>query len=566
MESRGHGADAQIVKRKLNLKGKIIDFSANINPLGPSKNSIEKLKENMNLIEKYPDISYYDMKNAIKEYERENLEIDSFNIILGNGASEIIYKISEALKPKKALIIEPSFSEYEESLRLQKSEIDYYILKEENDFILCDDFLDYIKNDIDIIFLCNPNNPTGKLVSEDLLKKIMDKSLKTGSILVIDESFIDFTHQKSSSKYLKEYSNLIILKSLTKFFASPGIRSGYALVFNKDIFEKVSLYMPSWNINAFSDIYTRYALKDRQYIKNTKEYIQNEKEYLEFELSKIKNIKVFKTDTNFILFKASKNLKEKLILKNILIRDCSNFKGLSSGFFRIAVKSHSDNKILIDNINLLNNAVVSFSGGKDSMLCLYKAINKGYNISALLVTSDCQNHSNFHRIPMKILDKVSKSLGIRIINVIVNDGENYEEKFEEGLRKAKKFGASTCIFGDIDIDSHKVWGEDRALHASMDAEFPLWNRKREEVTNEFIKSGFKAVIKKVNLDYLSSDYLNEELDFKLVSKFKDLDIDVCGENGEYHTFVYDGPLFKNKIDFKVVAKEKDRQYAYLKIE
>lgn len=566
MESRGHGADAQIVKRKFNLNGNIIDFSANINPLGPSKEVINKLKDNINLIEKYPDISYYDMKNAIKEYEKENLEIDSDNIILGNGASEIIYKISEALKPKKALIVSPSFSEYEESLKLQKSEIEYYILKEENDFKLDQGFLEFIKDDIDIIFLCSPNNPTGKLIDKSLLKRIMDKAVERSTVVVLDESFIDFTNQKSFSKHLKEYENLIILKSLTKFFACPGIRCGYALLSNKETAEKISLFMPSWNINIFSDIYTRYALNDKEYIKKTKEYIKNEKEYLEMHLSKIKNIKVFKTDTNFILFKAYKNLKQRLIHKNILIRDCSNFKGLNEGFFRIAVKSHEDNKMLIHNINLLNNVVVSFSGGKDSMLCLYKSLLKGYNVSVLLVTCDCQNDSNFHRIPMEILEKVSKSVGIKIIKVFVNNGDSYEEKFEEGLKEAKSLGASACIFGDIDIESHKTWGEARCLNVSMNAEFPLWNKRREDVTDDFINSGFKAVIKKVNLKYLSSDYLGEELNINLVSKFKDLNIDVCGENGEYHTFVYDGPLFKNKVDFKVTSKEEEGQYAYLKIE
>lgn len=196
--------------------------------------------------------------------------------------------------------------------------------------------------------------------------------------------------------------------------------------------------------------------------------------------------------------------------------------------------------------------VVSYSCGKDSTLSLYRMIKAGHTPVALLVTVDKKVlRSWFHGIPDKLLKDVSKSLDIPLVLVASNGKENYGETFVEALKKIKEeMGAEACVFGDIDLEAHRVWCTDRCDEANMEAIFPLWLEDREKLTYEFIDSGFKTVIKNVRLDVLSTEFLGKVLTKKVVSDIVAAGSDACGENGEYHTFAFDGPLFKYPIRFK----------------
>lgn len=209
--------------------------------------------------------------------------------------------------------------------------------------------------------------------------------------------------------------------------------------------------------------------------------------------------------------------------------------------------------------------VVSFSGGKDSTLSLYRMIKRGYRIIGLLVTFDKKNDSCFHRIPKDILREVSRVLEIPLIEVNCGDGKDYEEEFEKALKVAKSQGAEICVFGDIDIENHKKWCLDRCDVAGVKGEFPLWQENRESLTNEFIDYGFKAIIKKVNLNNLGEEFLGRELTKGVVNEIKSLGSDPSGENGEYHTLVFDGPIFKESIKFNIVNKEIIDGFGYLTI-
>lgn len=210
--------------------------------------------------------------------------------------------------------------------------------------------------------------------------------------------------------------------------------------------------------------------------------------------------------------------------------------------------------------------VISFSGGKDSTLSLYRMIKGGYKVIGLLVTFDNQKDSCFHRIPKNILQEVSKELEIPLIEVDCSDEKVYEEEFERALKSAKDKGAEICVFGDIDIEAHKKWCLDRCNVAGMKGKFPLWQEDRESLTNEFINYGFKAVIKKVNLKKLGEEFLGKELNKEVVNEVKKLGCDPSGENGEYHTLVFDGPIFKHGIKFNKVNKEIMGEFGYLTID
>ena len=208
-----------------------------------------------------------------------------------------------------------------------------------------------------------------------------------------------------------------------------------------------------------------------------------------------------------------------------------------------------------------NKFVLSYSGGKDCILALYRKIEQGDVPVALLTTVKKYSEETWtHGLTFDLLEQVSKSLELPIIYAQCDVSE-YEDVFEEKLKEAKKMGATSVVYGDIDIEQHKKWGIDRAEHAGLDYEFPLWQEDREKLVHEVIDSGFQAVIKKLNLHYMSEDFLGKTLTKELIEKIKSKGVDPCGENGEYHTFVVDGPIFDYKIDIKYDKSKIEENYA-----
>lgn len=209
--------------------------------------------------------------------------------------------------------------------------------------------------------------------------------------------------------------------------------------------------------------------------------------------------------------------------------------------------------------------IMSYSSGKDSTLALYRMIKEGHTPMGLLITmNNEEGRSWFHGVPECILKDVSKSLEIPLI-VVKCKGEDYKEAFENALFYAKENGAEACVFGDIDLEEHRTWCTERCNEVGLEAIFPLWQEGREKLTYEFIDSGFKTIIKKVKLEFLNEDFLGEVLTKELVEKIKETGADPCGENGEYHTFVYDGPIYKFKVDFQPNGKTVNEHYGYLDI-
>ncbi|MGL5381633.1 threonine-phosphate decarboxylase CobD [Clostridium sp.] len=351
----GHGGNVEEISRiyKINEKD-IIDFSANINPLGINSNVKSEMIKALDKIERYPDITYYELKSEIANYEGVKRE----NIILGNGAAEVIFNITRGLNPKKALIPAPTFSEYEDALNAVNCSVVHYEMNE--DFNLDNGFIDKIKEDIDIIFICNPNNPTGVLTSKKYLEEVLKKARTCNAKVVVDESFVDFISEReevSLINLINKYENLIVVKSLTKFFAFPGIRVGYGILKNKDYINKINKISVPWSINTVAVYGAIEALKQKEYISKSIENIKIESEFLYLNLSSFNNLKVYKGEVNFIFFKVIKDidLKEELLKYGLLIRSCNNYKGLEKGYYRVAVRTRSENLSLINALkNILN--------------------------------------------------------------------------------------------------------------------------------------------------------------------------------------------------------------------
>ncbi len=321
--------------------GEVIDFSANLNPLGMPDSVKKAVINSVGLWEKYPDPFCTELVGKISEREKINPE----NIVCGNGADDLIFRIVHALRPKKALIAVPCFSEYEKALSESRGTVTEYFLSEENNFDYSHDFAD-MAGGHDMVFICNPNNPTGRVINPEISGYIAEKCENKKTILVCDESFIDFVEgaEKFSVKNFFGKS-VIIIKSFTKIFAMAGLRLGYAIFGDSEIAEKVRNTGQYWSVSTPAQIAGLTALNEEKYISETVEYVSRERDFLESELD-ILGVDYIKSHANFILFRSFPNLQKKMLGKNILIRDCGDYHGLGENFYRTAVRTHDENKIL----------------------------------------------------------------------------------------------------------------------------------------------------------------------------------------------------------------------------
>lgn len=326
-----------------NYNDDIIDFSANINPLGMPPKVRDAVMNSSYLWEKYPDSECSELRKVLSETEN----IPFGNIVIGNGADDIIYRIVHAFKPKKAVICVPTFGEYEKALEEIECIVDSFFLKEENDFYVTADILEMLAPDSDILFLCSPNNPTGQLIPTELMKKISEKCMENNILFVCDECFMGFA-ENSEIYSLKQYinRNSIILKAFTKLYAMPGLRIGYALCGSENNAGKLQNSGQFWSVSVPAQAAGIAAAKEKKYVCKTVDYVKKEREFLRCELQKY-GIKVFPSAANYILFKADKRLDDRLIDKGFLIRNCANYRGLCDGFYRIAVRTHEENKQLL---------------------------------------------------------------------------------------------------------------------------------------------------------------------------------------------------------------------------
>lgn len=342
-----HGADIFTAAKIAGIdENKIIDFSSNINPLG-IPTSLEKAMINSIIYSnRYPDINYRSLIKGLSLYENVP---ESF-IFPSNGAAEAIFRIALGLKPSYALLTAPTFSEYEISLKTVECNIKYYNLSEDDSFAITNNIIDEISG-VDIVFICNPNNPTGQITNNILLEKIIADCKLNNTIVVVDECFMDFVMDKekfSVSHLLSKYDNLIILKAFTKIFAIPGIRLGYCMTSNKKIIDGLKKAGSPWNVSVVAQEAALAAVEEKQYIIETIDFVNNQRKYLTDELQKL-NLKVFESHANYIFFKfeGDIDLKEEFIKKGILIRSCANYKNLSNQYYRIAVKTENENKLFI---------------------------------------------------------------------------------------------------------------------------------------------------------------------------------------------------------------------------
>lgn len=323
----------------------VIDYSSNCNPFGAPEGVVQAICQAAPEINHYPDVNASELRRALAEH----LDVPGHRIFFGNGAAEVILDIVFALKPRKALLTAPSFAEYGEALEAADCKIEYYKLYEEKGFRIGEDILDAIDEDLDIMFICNPNNPTGVLTERVLIERVAEKCREKGVTLVVDECFMDFIDGRekySVMDKLQEYENMIILKAFTKLYAMAGVRLGYCLCANPEIMEALDRVRQPWNLSNLAQAAGVAALKEKQYVEESLEAIEAERIRMIRELEKL-GLRVYDSCANYIFFKGEADLYEKALERGILIRDCSNYVGLEKGYYRIAVRLQEENDSLI---------------------------------------------------------------------------------------------------------------------------------------------------------------------------------------------------------------------------
>ncbi len=325
----------------------VIDFSASVNPLGTSGNVIREIKKNLKNLIHYPDINTTGLTNKIAV----TLDVSEKSIVCGNGSTELIYLMPRILRFKKVLIPQPTFSDYERSCRLAypSCAVTDYMLEKTNNFdIEPGNLLNNILNTKpDAIFLCNPNNPTGRLIEKEALLEIAEEAKKQKSYLIVDESFIDFCPGSSVADKVEKNPYLIVLKSMTKFYALAGLRLGYG-IFSIKIAGMMKDNKEPWSVNTLAQAAGIAALNEDKYKEKTIKIVNKEKSVLEKGLQNL-GIDYFPSQANYYLLYTSRAriIAEHLAQKGIMVRDCSSFKGLDHRYLRIAVKSKKENRLLL---------------------------------------------------------------------------------------------------------------------------------------------------------------------------------------------------------------------------
>ena len=375
-----HGGNIYKIFREKNIK-EILDYSSNINPYGIPESLKKRITENLEILERYPDPDYIELRQKLAHLNK----VDMSNIILGNGATEIIFLFMKVINPKKILIVSPTFGEYERAVKAteipgdivslscsgdnknienKEIEIEYFELKESDDFKLN---IHNLKNELekkyDLLIMCNPNNPTGKFLKLDETEEILKECNKYNTKLFIDEAFIDFLKdgiKESIINTKEDKQNLFVTRAFTKFFAMPGLRLGYGIYFDKKLEKRISEKKEPWSVNNIAEMAGLTVLDDTKYIEETLKWIAEEKTYVYEKLNEINGIKPYKTEVNFITVKIEDNfilkglnvkiLRGKMIEKGILIRDASNFKFLDERFFRLAIKNRKNNDRVIETL------------------------------------------------------------------------------------------------------------------------------------------------------------------------------------------------------------------------
>jgi len=335
-----HGGDVESYTRKYGRAP--IDFSANVSPLGLPEGVRRAAAASLAHASEYPDPLCRRLREAIAAHEG----LEPGQVVCGNGAADLIYRLTLSERPRRALLTAPTFAEYEAALATVGCRTDFHLLTAENGFGLTERILADLTPETDMVFLCQPNNPTGRLADRELLLSVLEKCRAVGARLVMDECFIGLLDAPGSFSLrdrLNAYPNLLILRAFTKLYAMPGLRLGYALSSDAALLGRLCEAAQPWAVSLPAQAAGIAALGETAYVREVLSLLRAERPFLTGELTRA-GAEVLGASANYVFFRSpDAKLCEKLLDRGILLRDCSNYRGLGPGYCRAAVRTHADN-------------------------------------------------------------------------------------------------------------------------------------------------------------------------------------------------------------------------------
>ena len=330
MKKISHGGNIYKKAKEMGIREEdILDFSANISPLGLPEHIRKAMIEAIDGTINYPDPDCSRLKEAISKQDN----VPESHITCGNGGADLLYRLAFGLHPKKVLLPAPAFVEYEEAI------------------------LEQITEETDFVVICNPNNPTGILTEKELILRVLERAKETNTFVMADECFLEICQNESEytvKPFIEKYENLIILKSFTKLYAIPGVRLGYILAGSEDVIAKVNRTGQAWSVSHIAQCAGVAALSDNVYKERVIETVAEELSYMKKEFFKLPVI-LYDGAANYLFFQTPgiTDLDRRLESYGIMIRNCSNYVNLGKDYWRVAVKSHEENEKLIKALRMI---------------------------------------------------------------------------------------------------------------------------------------------------------------------------------------------------------------------
>ena len=341
-----HGGDYVGYREKYGRDA--VDFSANVSPLGMPTAVAQAIGEAAYHADRYPDPLCRELCAAIARAESVPAEW----VLCGNGAADLIFRLALSVRPRRALILAPTFAEYAAALETAGCEICRYELSEQNDFALTPEFANAIDENVDMVFLCQPNNPTGQVANRALMRQILNKCQAMGAWLAVDECFLDFLLDGDAYTMMRELGgaeNLFILKAFTKLYGMAGVRLGYGFCADETLLARMRNAGQPWAVSSLAQAAGMAALEQTEYVEQVRLLIEEERPYLQAGLQAL-GLRVISGKANYLLFRATRTLGEEMERRGVVLRGCGNYPGLDDTWYRTAVRTRRENDILLQTL------------------------------------------------------------------------------------------------------------------------------------------------------------------------------------------------------------------------
>lgn len=322
-----------------------LDFSANVSPLGLPAGVAAAITNALPTADRYPDPLCRELRAALAGAEG----VPADWILCGNGAADLIFRLALAVRPRRALLPAPTFAEYEAALQTVGCAVQRVFLREENEFAVTEEFIDAVTPETDIVFLCQPNNPTGQVTPPALVERLVRRCAECGAVLVVDECFLDFLPDRdawTAKQLLRDAPQLVILKAFTKLYAMAGVRLGYALCGDAALLEKMRGAGQPWAVSSLAQAAGLAALQETAYADAVRALIAEQRPRMAAGLRAL-GLRVMDGQANYLLFRATPDLGEKLRRRGAVVRSCANYPGLDAAWYRTAVRTAEENTRLL---------------------------------------------------------------------------------------------------------------------------------------------------------------------------------------------------------------------------